>query len=161
MLRGPLAARPRFRHVRGLWVRGSGCWDRPRVGTYSRTPPGQLLSRAPAAMTASTRRRRFSSLSRGVPPSPLGDGPGVFPKLVADLDLGLAAYLLTDARAGRAEAKVYGPDVPLQGCAAVDQVLVVPATPARQATADYFGRNARVAFERWEGLGVEDVRVLG
>jgi hypothetical protein len=32
------------------------------------------------------------------------------PKLVADLDLGLAADLLPDARPGRAEAKIYRPD---------------------------------------------------
>jgi hypothetical protein len=38
-----------------------------------------------------------------------------FPELAADLDLGLAADLLTDARPGRAKAKVYRPDVPLPG----------------------------------------------
>jgi hypothetical protein len=44
---------------------------------------------------------------------------------VADLDLGLVADLLTDARPGRAKAKIYASDVALSGCAPVDQVLAV------------------------------------
>jgi hypothetical protein len=54
-----------------------------------------------------------------------------FPKLVANLDLGLAADLLTDARPNRAEAKVRRADVLLPGLVPVDRVLAVPATRAR------------------------------
>jgi hypothetical protein len=127
-------------------LRGSGCWEP--------APSWDVLADAaePAAVARACGRDCADEAAQvlvalwGSAAVALGDGPGVFPKLVADLDLGLAAYLLTDARAGRAEAKVYAPDVPLPGCTAVDQVLAVPAMPARQAIADHFSRKAGVAL---------------
>jgi energy-coupling factor transporter ATP-binding protein EcfA2 len=85
-------------------------------------------------------------------------GPGVcllmqFPKLVADLDLGLAADLLTDARPGRAKAKVYCADVPTPGFLRQIDSSPCPRRLRGQPIVGQFGRNARVASEKVEAIG--------
>ena len=48
------------------------------------------------------------------------------PELVPNLNLGLTAYLFAGARPGQAKAKIYRPDVPLEGFVPVDRVLTCP-----------------------------------
>jgi hypothetical protein len=77
-------------------------------------------------------------VAHGVPPS--WPQPEVqllveFLELVADLDLGLAADLLADARRVRVKVKVYSPDISFPGFVPVDRVHAMlglwAASPSR------------------------------
>jgi hypothetical protein len=72
-------------------------------------------------------------VAHGVPPPrPESDVQFLmqFPKLVANLNLGATADLLTDARPGRTEPEVHRPDVPVPRNVPVNRVLAMPATLA-------------------------------
>jgi hypothetical protein len=111
--------------------------------------PGQVVGREPYDLLFGERKAPDGT-PLGRPPTVYRRRRGRSPastclcssRSFADLGLGLAADLLTNARPGRAKAEIYRPDIPVQGCVPVDGVLAVPATLARSVR-----RNRRIS--RW------------